>query len=150
MRRLRFTPYQGFKAILTWLPRKYMVARIRRAAAECHATYMERAWCENEEGFTGWRWDKYKVQLRIVAAANRYKDLVIVGARHHSVHMSQVIDIVGWDALWDYCNGEEEQGFIDQYGTYHDRKTAWKIAEAAGQIIYDKDRPDTLFSENLY
>lgn len=47
--------------------------------------YMTNCWIENDEtGFTGWRWDKYKVPLRLVSAANRYKDIIICAPRHGS------------------------------------------------------------------
>lgn len=50
--------------------------------------------------------------------------------------------------------GEHDQGFIDQFGAFMSRTEAWKVAEAAGQIIrrVDGDAVDggTLYSENLY
>jgi hypothetical protein len=57
------------------------------------------------------------------------------------------IKAAGEDSLWS----DAEQGFIDQRGNFVDRKTAWNIAEANGQIIrrVGNDQP-VLYSENLY
>lgn len=52
--------------------------------------------------------------------------------------------------LWSH-NCDSQQGFIDQFGNYHDRKSAWAIAVAANQIY--RHIPGTenwLNSENLY
>jgi hypothetical protein len=50
--------------------------------------------------------------------------------------------------------GELDQGFIDQHGVFMTREEAWKVAEAAGQIIKRVGGDDrdggTLYSENLY
>lgn len=47
-----------------------------------------------------------------------------------------------------------DAGFIDQFGNFHTRTEAWKIAEAAGQIFRrcggDTVNGGTLYSENLY
>ena len=43
-----------------------------------------------------------------------------------------------------------EQGFIDQGGTFMDRREAWKVAEAANQIIRRFGCDGVLYSENLY
>lgn len=42
------------------------------------------------------------------------------------------------------------QGFVDQYGKFHTREEAWKIAEEQGQIRQVSGRHGTLFSEDLY
>lgn len=45
-----------------------------------------------------------------------------------------------------------EQGFIDQFGNWHDRETALKIAEAADQVRVKTGGANSkeLFSEDLY
>ena len=52
------------------------------------------------------------------------------------------------------CMYEWEQGFIDNQGQFLSRTDAWKVAEAAGQIIMrvggDTADGGTLYSENLY
>lgn len=129
------------------------VAMIRSAARRAQETYMERCWIENDkEGFTGWRWDKYNVKLEIVCAANRYKDFIITGSRHHSVPMQMVTGLIGMDALRAYSGDDgEEQGFIDQYGTYWDRESAYKHCIAQGRPLLEAGRSTVrLFSEHLY
>ncbi len=129
------------------------VAYLAKVASESKALYVERYWIENDEdGFTGWRWEKFQTQLRIVCAANRYGDFIVQGTRHFSVTMNAMIDLIGIDALHAYAGGgdNEEQGFIDQFGTFHDRREAAKIAVAAGQVAAEDIRGVTLFSEELY
>ena len=47
-----------------------------------------------------------------------------------------------------------EQGFVDQYGVFLSRTTAWQIAFDGGQIVRrcggDTTDGGTLYSENLY
>lgn len=132
--------------------RAFMLDRIAQAAHFANALHHERFWIENDaEGFTGWRWDKYNVQRRIVCAANRYKDYILLGPRHWSDMMYMASSVVDQDLLHEYA-GElyEEQGFIDQFGNYLTREEAWVIAMAAGQVIHDIGPTGTLFSEHLY
>jgi hypothetical protein len=89
---------------------------------------------------------------RVVAAANKYDcGFIAVGARHWDERMRQQI-------LFAREHGRAEdgevQGFIDQRGQFLTRGEAWKVAEAAGQILF-RGGSDTmdggyLFSENLY
>ena len=92
---------------------------------------------------------------RVVCAANRVAetDALVLGPRHWDTTMRR-------NALARY-NGDEacfdlewEQGFIDQKGIFMTREEAWKVAEAAGQIIRrvggDTMNGGHLFSENLY
>lgn len=83
---------------------------------------------------------------RIVCAANRkrFTGEVVLGLRH-------------WDAWMHKLDTEGDpvdQGFIDNRGVFLDRIEAWKVADAAGQIIrrVGGDHVDggTLYSENLY
>lgn len=94
---------------------------------------------------------------RIVCAANRLyfnpdseiEQLIICGARHNdSLMISQK------QHLDDYVLSQiigEEQGFVDQYGTFHTREDAHKIATKQDQFFRrcggDEIR---LYSENLY
>lgn len=102
-------------------------------------------------------WDGRKLQRRIVCAANRFqlKDggvLVIPGARHYSRDMAEVIDQVRDKLVEDHVHGDD-QGFIDQWGEYHNREDSLIIATHAGQInvVRKKGGPaDELFSEDLY
>lgn len=86
---------------------------------------------------------------RVVCAANRdLLGLVILGARHWDAFMHAQAASQPWAA------GGYEQGFIDQRGVFMDRREAWHVAAAAGQIIRRVGGDDadggTLYSENLY
>jgi hypothetical protein len=98
-----------------------------------------------------------KAAPRIVCAANRFADNIVVGPRHSDDTMRKQIDL--YDAIavltgkkWNKITAE--QGFIDQFGDFHTREEAWKIAEANGQIYRrcggDTANGGTLYSENLY
>lgn len=84
---------------------------------------------------------------RIVCAANRkrFTGEVVLGIRHWDAWMANALDTEG-DPV--------DQGFIDNRGNFLSRTEAWKIAEAAGQIIRrvggDTTNGGTLYSENLY
>lgn len=137
----------------TFAPLEARVEHLRSVAKNRNELYMYRCFIEADaDGFTGWRWDKYNVELRIVAAANRYGDFVVQGVRHFCVSMNAMIDLIGLDALHHYAGGadNEEQGFIDQYGTFHDRARAAEIAVAAGQVRASEIRGGILFSEELH
>jgi len=86
---------------------------------------------------------------RVVCAANKYGDLMVLGARHFDMTMHNQIKVSPFmmavpPASW-------EQGFIDQRGVFMTREEAWEVAHDAGQIIRrvggDGER---LYSENLY
>lgn len=89
-------------------------------------------------------------QRRVVCAAIRQVDgMLICGPRHFDQIMHAAIaqysepDRICWRAA--------VQGFVDQFGTFMDRREAWRVASAAGQIIHSlPGREGTLFSENLY
>ena len=95
---------------------------------------------------------------RIVCAANREEgtNLVILAPRHWDETMREQ-----YRMCKGYCEETrlvipkfKEQGFIDQRGVFLTRQEAWKVAEAAGQIIRrvggDTADGGTLYSENLY
>lgn len=93
-----------------------------------------------------WRPDYAVTPRRVVCAANRHQKsgAIVCGARHwDKVMRRQAVgmdyDFHGWD-----------QGFIDQFGDWMDRKTAWEVATDQGQIRREVSSPGTLYSENLY
>lgn len=92
-----------------------------------------------------------QMQRRIVCAANRVGTVVIIGVRHFDAIMNHAFSESKLPKLAWY---EAEQGFIDQFGEFCDRKMAWTIASNARQIINEVggDSADggTLYSENLY
>jgi hypothetical protein len=86
---------------------------------------------------------------RIVCAANmRFEGELLLGVRHWDHLMHQQHDrLPKGPNRW-------RQGFIDNQGQFLSRTEAWKVAEAAGQIIKrvggDTADGGTLYSENLY
>lgn len=114
--------------------------------------YMEQCWID-EDGFKGWRWDKFNVTRCVAGVANRYGGIIVMGTRHYSNLMQMALDALGGPEVLIAWAGEEnyEQGFVDQYGTFLDRKEAWLLAESTGQIRYRDKLPDgTLYSEHLW
>lgn len=92
---------------------------------------------------------------RIVCAAIRlrFTGEIILGLRHYDAFMHRQLEHT--PSYGDPVDQEFiDQGFIDQQGNFLSRTEAWKIAEAAGQIIRrvggDYLDGGTLFSENLY
>lgn len=98
-----------------------------------------------------------KHQRRVVCAAIRAEDgCVLVGIRHYSADMLARIHSMKEGKKFCHRHGSD-QGFVDQMGVYMTRSEAYRVAEAAGQII----RPEAcwqdsetgqfeLFSEGLY
>lgn len=102
--------------------------------------------------------EQYKYHRRIVCAANREAgtDLHITGPRHWDGTMTAQFHMVKGhcEETLNRIPKFKEQGFIDQHGEFLNRQEAWKVAEAAGQIIRrvggDEANGGTLYSENLY
>jgi len=86
----------------------------------------------------------------VVCAANKVQhngtDFLIVGARHWDSVMCATADALG------IKGGNEEQGFINQYGEFLTRDEAMKIVKENGQTFnIERNQGDlTLFSEGLY
>lgn len=90
-------------------------------------------------------------QRRVVCAACKLDDgTFVIGARHMDGIMYATKERIGKGWMHD----PEAQGFIDQRGVFMTREEAWKVAEAAGQILRrcggDTLHGGHLFSENLY
>jgi hypothetical protein len=89
------------------------------------------------------------VQQVVVCAANRFKSagVILCGARHWDDVMRAQADAMG------IKGGNEEQGFIDQFGTFLTREEAMQIVKESGQP-FNEDRNGgagkALFSEGLY
>lgn len=92
----------------------------------------------------------------VVCAACRYGEMIVCGARHFDMVMHGVLDQLRQDKLFDFEKaGRAEQGFIDQHGVFMDRKEAFEVAKAAGQLNVRRLKSPhaestTLFSEDLY
>lgn len=90
----------------------------------------------------------------VVCAANRIVDgkphagLIIPANRHHSPTMNALYTALG------IKGGFDDQGFIDQWGQFMDRKEALKVAMSSGQP-FNVERngcgnpPDELYSEGI-
>lgn len=141
-----------FKRVWWHLTGQADMKRLEQMGREALERYMYQFWIQDDsEGFTGWRWDKHKVDFVIVSAANRYKDIIVKGPRHYSPLMVAEIEAYGGvELLKKYAGEEYEQGFVDQYGTFYDRTHAKKIAIKRGQLRYPQNCPGShLFSEGL-
>jgi hypothetical protein len=96
------------------------------------------------------------MNVRIVCAANQYtteegETFLLIGARHWDNHMRKQAAIIEKCRGVKIHNGTNEvQGFIDQFGSFYNRKLAWLIAENEGQIIRGVGSDGKLYSENLY
>lgn len=87
---------------------------------------------------------------KIVCAATKYNiggvELILADARHMYQNQAAILEFF----IKEQKEIEEiEQGFIDRYGMFHDRESAFVIARDAGQII-GETYGNTLYSENLY
>jgi hypothetical protein len=90
-------------------------------------------------------------ERRVVCAACKLEDgTLVLGARHMDQQMNRAKESSGKQ----WMHSKDAQGFIDQRCVYMTRQEAWKVAKAAGQILYrcggDTIGGGYLFSENLY
>ena len=93
---------------------------------------------------------------RIVCAANKVGDDLILGIRHCDLLMNRTKELCRIrNADWNTA----EQGFVDKFGVFQSRTDAWKIAVKANQIfrLVSGQTKDSVFavdvelySENLY
>lgn len=88
-----------------------------------------------------------KSPSRMVCAACKHGDIIIVGARHFDMVMHNIIELLPFERGYF---ADAEQGFIDQHGKFFTREEAFIIAEANGQIRDEPNIKGTLFSEDLY
>ncbi|AYP28447.1 hypothetical protein HWB92_gp189 [Serratia phage vB_SmaA_3M] len=93
----------------------------------------------------------YVFRRVIVAAACKYGDVIITGARHYDRVMHGQLKAFSEDSeLRMMSRGEVIQGFIDNQGNFHNREEALVIAREAGQIRFKHPPEHELFSEDLY
>ena len=87
---------------------------------------------------------------RIVCAANQFSDgTLICSSRHFDQCMKMQLERINPDySYWRKLG--HIQGFIDKFGNFHDRESAYKIAVEANQIVRDHHITGELFSEHLY
>jgi hypothetical protein len=87
-----------------------------------------------------------QVQRTVVCAAIRVRDIILCGARHWDGIMRAQAKAMGISG----SDNDQEQGFIDQYGQFMDRKEARIVALASGQKLRNPNIGKQLFSEDLY
>lgn len=82
----------------------------------------------------------------VCAAIKNKRGVMVCSPRHWDTMMhAQALSMKGED--WY----QAEQGFVDQRGVWLTREEAWKVAEAAGQIMRRVGGDEgCLYSENLY
>lgn len=87
----------------------------------------------------------------IVCAAIRAEDgSLLLGIRHYSQDMQDQLEQRG-DREKFYHRGDDDQGFVDQYGVYLTRREAFIVARSANQINdYEACTGYELYSEGLY
>lgn len=98
--------------------------------------------------------DALKAGRFVVAAACRLDKVILVGVRHFDPVMATQLDAIREDRIIEAEQlGKAEQGFIDQFGIFMNRKEAYQVALRAGQLNQRRCQSsdgDTLFSEDLY
>lgn len=95
------------------------------------------------------RAEYYGGQLRIAQAAYDFNGYIVTGTRHGCPIMQLQMIAIGDDVLDEWCHPDDMvQGFTDQYGTFYNRKDAYVIAKAAGQLNDRHKWGDTLYSES--
>lgn len=102
------------------------------------------------------------IQRRIVCAANRSKShpsIILLGPRHWdtSMHTHYGLTELAFSNMPKHTDFEE--GFINTWGEFYDRKTAWMIAcynDQIKQFVANQDHTDfgvygaSLDSANIY
>lgn len=90
-----------------------------------------------------------KTQPVIVCAAIKVGDTILAGARHFDPVMISQMKKIGRD---DFHVAAGYQGFIDQFGNFHNRKRAMEIVKESGQPFnIERNGGDiVLFSEGIY
>lgn len=84
---------------------------------------------------------------RVVCAAIRWEDIVILGVRHFDKFMQEDLELLG-----SIRHSKWEQGFVTSHCRFVDRMEAWTIAKACGQLppeAQSRLKPE-LRSEDLY
>lgn len=96
---------------------------------------------------------------RIVCAAIRRRTdgSIITGARHFDSIMQQSLcrfqkndEGTSLSEAFDASWRDADQGFIDQWGRFYDRKEALQLAQQNEQCYRNPDAGHTLYSEDLY
>lgn len=97
------------------------------------------------------------LRRRVVCAAIRAADgELLLGIRHYSPDMNRQIEARA-DGDKFRKRGDDDQGFVDQWGEWLSREEAYHVAAENGQIVrpfVTRPKPDgtgaRLYSEGLY
>lgn len=79
-------------------------------------------------------WERNNVKRVVSMAACIVNGHLIVGNRHFCPIMRMTMENLGIDPFNQEHDITTDQGFVYQWGVYMNRKEAWKVAKAAGQI----------------
>jgi hypothetical protein len=93
------------------------------------------------------------MQEKILCSAILYDGIVVPGRRHSDCY-KVLSSLTGIGTDDPRMSKGDQQGFLTSEGRYVNRREAWAIAKAAGQIVYGLSSSDgedaILISENLY
>lgn len=93
--------------------------------------------------------DRNRVPERIICAANKYEDLVILGMRHNDEFMQRAVVSLPFELKKKIFNGSS-QGFWTNRRRWVTREEARIIAEEQGQLLARCSSGSKLYSEDLY
>ena len=87
----------------------------------------------------------------IVCAACKVGDIIFAGARHWDSVMHTQLKALEDAGVTDF-SCEEEQGFIDQFGNFYDRREAFELCHLNHQEVDTESNGSVqeLYSEGLY
>ena len=148
--------YQTLYHGKTYLFNYCTIRKMKRAAANYHHRIQSEVWLEDEGCY---RWEGKEATpdypRRVVTAANRYGDYIVVGARHHCKLMDIQTRTIGMKVLRAYSyfyGGDrcEEQGFVCNSGMYLTRQEAMVLARARDQFFGYYKEPHALAGNTLY
>ena len=91
---------------------------------------------------------------KIVIAAIKWEDTIILGPRHWDMTMRRARESLK-DSISKYMNPSSlwEEGFIDQFGKFYNRVEAMEIVKENEQLFdYNRNghQNDKLYSEGIY
>lgn len=94
-----------------------------------------------------------KVDRRVLAAACKYGDLVVVGVRHYDEIMNGQLRALKANEELELCKLDKViQGFIDNQHNFLDRVEALALVKESGQQFYPERNgcTDELYSEGVW
>jgi len=88
---------------------------------------------------------------RVVCAAVKLNETLVLGPRHFDKTMHRTIDLITYGASKETRQAwaQATQGFVDQHGVFMSRSEAYEVAVHANQCA-PKVTSRILFSEDIY